>query len=589
MTMVLTACCACSIRWWQVNVILDTKARREYPESLTHAEVKVPAGKTIAWFLDEVKKEFGAAVPIQGVRYANSLEHFNISFSYLSHYCYSFHSTPYYHEFIIPALTATTQLGPILSNPSLTLCPLPFLSRLKADAESLSDKSIAVEVLAASETVVAFAAERAAKPKLGAKKTSVGGGPSARRTTGGGGAAASSPSSTRDKSPRVTAPVRGGSSSRPGSTSSGPSVRGGRTDSSASFKEKRGTSPSRSEAVNRMYEAGKNRNAMLAAKAAEKAAAEEAEAAAMSFAPKTNVITKRKLEEKDKKLAQKASKSKTKTLEHLVSGGWRGSLPLPNSIDPAATVVAVFRITAPATARGDPTEGWLKLLPEGHLGGPDGLILRWTAYNRGGGSATLAEATDEEPTIAAGRLARQASSKTMLGQAKAEAEMPTWDLDLHFPAYMACAPVPALLRFRSATEIELALSVGDKDAELPGLLHPSKVFGSNELAMERPSKVDWPNTIMSLTLCTPEELDPPPPKKFQLGTSLKNVAQSILKEIKTLVMGVLQVPTGKPLREGEKRAEVCVRLWNIKMSAKVCGLIVIHTLCCVYVWRARLC
>ena len=435
----------------------------------------------------------------------------------------------------------------------------------------MSDKSIAVEVLAASETVVAFAAERSAKPKLGAKKTSVGGGPSARRTTGGGSAA--SPPSTRDKSPRMTAPVRGGSNSRPSSTG-GPSVRGGRlsTDSSASsasFKEKRGASPSRGEAVNRMYEAGKNRNALLAAKAAEKAAAEEAEAAAMSFAPKTNVITKRKLEEKDKKLAQKASKSKTKTLEHLVSGGWRGSLPLPNSIDPAATVVAVFRITAPATARGDPTEGWLKLLPEGHLGGPDGLIMRWTAYPKGGGSATLAEATDEEPTIAAGRLARQASSKTMLGQGKAEAEMPMWDLDLHFPAYMACAAVPALLRYRSATEIEFALSVGDKDTELPGLLHPSKVFGTNELAMERPNKVDWPNTIMSLTLCTPEELEPPPPKKLQLGTSLKNVAQSILKEIKNLVMGVLQAPTGKPLREGEKRAEVCVRLWNIKMSAKV--------------------
>jgi hypothetical protein len=51
-----------------VNVILDTKARREYPESLTHAEIQVPAGQTMAWFLDEVKKEFGAAVPILGVR-----------------------------------------------------------------------------------------------------------------------------------------------------------------------------------------------------------------------------------------------------------------------------------------------------------------------------------------------------------------------------------------------------------------------------------------------------------------------------------------------------------------------------------------
>jgi len=61
-------CPPCALYIWQVNVILDTKARREYPESLTHAEVKVQAGKTIAWFLDEVKKEFGTAVPIQGVR-----------------------------------------------------------------------------------------------------------------------------------------------------------------------------------------------------------------------------------------------------------------------------------------------------------------------------------------------------------------------------------------------------------------------------------------------------------------------------------------------------------------------------------------
>ena len=53
----------------QVNVILDTKARREFPSSLTHAEIKIEGDKDIKWLVAQVQREFGNVVPIIGVRY----------------------------------------------------------------------------------------------------------------------------------------------------------------------------------------------------------------------------------------------------------------------------------------------------------------------------------------------------------------------------------------------------------------------------------------------------------------------------------------------------------------------------------------
>ena len=90
----------------QINIILDTKARREYPGSLTHAELKVPADKTMAWLRTATQGEFGSAVPIVGVR------------------------------------------------------------RLK-DSGDISDDALVKDVLANNETIVAFAGEKAAAAAAG--------------------------------------------------------------------------------------------------------------------------------------------------------------------------------------------------------------------------------------------------------------------------------------------------------------------------------------------------------------------------------------------------------------------------------------
>lgn len=309
-----------------------------------------------------------------------------------------------------------------------------------------------------------------------------------------------------------------------------------------------------------MSEAGKAKNASFRdkeKKAAEiKAKADEEEAKKFKFSPKTNVITKRKNEEKLSKAKRKqggggggGGSGVLATL--LSSGGWVGEMPLPNSYDAPAKVVAVFVVTSEDRSEGGEIKGYLRFLGHGDLAGPEGLVVHWCAWLEG---TREIDTTDGTSSVTSSRSRREDASPNRLGK-KVPAAI--YEVDFNFPPSLSAGPVPALLRVTSNTNIDIALPLGEKDGG-EGAPHPSGLFGggSEAYSVLRPTKVDWPNQIMALNLVSPQELEPPVPKILKLGTSLKNVAMSIVKEIKKLIVNALKSPSGRRLREGEKKALV---------------------------------
>ena len=444
--------------------------------------------------------------------------------------------------------------------------------RLK-DAEQLGADVKIQQTLIANETVVAFAAAKAAAAPVSKRPVvskSVGRMTPAERAkerreqaAAGGGGGPSLKSLSARASP---SPLRRGSSgsdrSRPGSA---------KKDRPASATRARGPDP-----LARMAERGKAkvanfREKELRALELAEAAAEE-DAAKHTFAPKTNVITKRKIEEKRAKVAKKREGDKTKTLSHLTTGGWKGELPLPGSYEAAATVVGVFKITEEDSEGG--AHGYLRLLPEGELGGPEGMVVRFSAWDQGEGGKTRAygpgmdddEVDPDDPDPDAGAAAPPAKSpRTASKQVK---PLPTFDIDLHFPPSLAAAPVPCLMVFRDKAHVDIAIPIGDQDGGV-GAKNPRSVWGNSSFGMARPLVVEYPYAILSLAMVDAEELEPRPKPPLRLGTSLKNVAMSILKEVKKLTVAVLRSPTGRRLAPGQPEAVVGVRLWNLRILAKV--------------------
>jgi hypothetical protein len=373
---------------------------------------------------------------------------------------------------------------------------------------------------------------------------------------------------TKLPSPKGTSPLLsrkasgdGGAPSRRGSAGSGAGLQrsaSGRL-SSPGRKGAAAGGP-RSDHLARMSEAGKAKNASFRDKekrAAEiKAKADEEEAKKFKFSPKTNVITKRKNEEKLSKAKRKqgggggggGGSGVLATL--LSSGGWVGEIPLPNSYDAPAKVVAVFVVTSEDSSEGGEIKGYLRFLGHGDLAGPEGLVVHWCAWLEG---TREVDTTDGTSSVTSSRSLREASPNRLGKKVPAA----IYEVDFNFPPSLSAGPVPALLRVTSNTNIDIALPLGEKDGG-EGAPHPSGLFGggSEAYSVLRPTKVDWPNQIMALNLVSPQELEPPVPKILKLGTSLKNVAMSIVKEIKKLIVNALKSPSGRRLREGEKKALV---------------------------------
>jgi hypothetical protein len=302
----------------------------------------------------------------------------------------------------------------------------------------------------------------------------------------------------------------------------------------------------RDEKLHRMSHAGvvkvKKREELSAAA---KAAQEEEEVKKHSFAPKTNIVTKRKLEEKKAKEKQKQASGRKKTLHHLTDGGWIGEMPLPNSYDKPSTCKVLFAVT-----NEDPdgeSQGWMRFMPEGELGGPDGMVVKWSAW--------ASPSTPKNPS--------SPRSKDL------ENESVMWDMDITFPPSISATPIPCLLRFSPNGQIvEIGLPVGDNKSD-PIAVNPSGFFGSKYPVIDRPRKLEWPNAVITLNLVEVEELEPPPKKELVLGTSLKNVTMSVLKEIKKLCKATLVTPQGTPLNETEQPIDVCIKFWHIKLKFKL--------------------
>jgi hypothetical protein len=111
--------------------------------------------------------------------------------------------------------------------------------------------------------------------------------------------------------------------------------------------------------------------------------------------------------------------------------------------------------------------------------------------------------------------------------------------------------VPAVLRYPSTTALELVLPASD-----------------NEYPAPRPETIAWPNAIMTLNLISAEEMAPKPQPALKLGTSLKNVAISILKEVKKLAIAVLRSPTGAPINGSTSEPKMMAGKKDRKVAAK---------------------
>ena len=121
----------------------------------------------------------------------------------------------------------------------------------------------------------------------------------------------------------------------------------------------------------------------------------------------------------------KQAKKRKASLLHLLDGGWRGELPLPGSYDKPASVLAVWHICGDhgegtasslpedAADDGSATYGYLELLPEGDLGGPSGLIVRWTARTPEEGGP-LNASLERSPSVSSIRSARSSGSTSIL-------------------------------------------------------------------------------------------------------------------------------------------------------------------------------
>ena len=254
-----------------------------------------------------------------------------------------------------------------------------------------------------------------------------------------------------------------------------------------------------------------------------------------SSSAKTNIITKRKVEEKKKKEKAKIANKRKATLLHLLDGGWKGEFQLPGSYEKAASIIAIFHICGDygegsclalppddALEEGDATYGYVELLPQGDLGGPNGMVVRWTARTPEEGgplNATLEHGTSS----ASVRSSRSSAAKTSGGAGRGRSILcapagagtsrhgrsrsppPLWEIDLSFPPSLTggADPIPAVLRYSSASALEVALPVSD-----------------SEYPPSRPESVAWPHAVMSLNLVPAEEVLPKSKKVMKRPHSL---------------------------------------------------------------------
>ena len=256
------------------------------------------------------------------------------------------------------------------------------------------------------------------------------------------------------------------------------------------------------------------------------AAMEADEAARHDYSPRTNIVTKRRVEEKKKMEKAKIAQKRKSTLLHLLDGGWKGEMPLPGSYDKPASVSAIFHICGDqgdgaftpiphhAADDGGATYGWMELLCDGDLGGPEGITVRWAA--RTPSSDTMRRTTSMGSSFSSssgsfsssrerGRDKRNSRGATIVPPAgagtsrhgRSKSPPPLWNFDLEFPPSISggSASVPALLCFSSSLTLELALPVSEKIFPAP-----------------RPEIVAWPHAIMTLNLVDADDINPKPRK-----------------------------------------------------------------------------
>jgi hypothetical protein len=461
---------ASSTTQWKVNVILDTKARREYPKAATNVTIKCDADRVefrdVAWLQAEAEK--GLGITLSGIR-------------------------PMKGSGVLSATDSLSSLTP-------------------------------------GESVVGFLDEETLgkspkKPMM--------------RKTG---------SLTKSNS------LRNRENSKESVRTSKDSVRsiasGGRKGSLDRMHKMSAAGTAKSK-----LHLDREKNA-----ASIKAAAEEEELKKHAYAPKTNIVTKRKIEERKLKEKQKKAGNRRKTLAHLTDGGWKGEMPLPNSYDKPGTVTTSFTITVDEP-QGE-SKGWMNLLPECEFGGTEGMIVKWSARPSSLSSSPSSSISSPSSSSSSKKGLNRSSSLT-------EKESPMWDIDLTFPPAISATPIPCLMRFApNGHIIEIALPGGTKK-DKPTALNPMPFFGSHAPIIERPNTVEWPNPVITLNMVSHEELIPKPRKELILGTSLKNVTMSILKQVKKLCIDVLVTPDGTPLADGQEPVEVCLKIWHIKFKFKL--------------------